>query len=441
MRGWPQRRGDPDLFAPVSVSRARAPPRTSTPLSGTSPARVLRVRHRPRHALDLLLRDRSQVVLVRDVRRGVRIPGPDTGEKEVLAGAMQVVPAGHLSRHLALPLVHDEVQGHLAGGDQDRRITLMAHRAQLRRVRRRRVTGGAHAQYVDVVRGHLRLAQAHCGLGCDQVGLAQTEDDAVLAAVQIVEPAGSPVVLELLQRRMVGVAELAQRVVVLAAARPRGRRARRTDAVRLRLPETVWHLPQQVHQGGVGAGRRPHLAAGQHAAVDRRAAGALRAGAGGGAGGLGCETQRLEAAVAPGVDPVHPRTAGHPAPARLLGERNRQRRPAGPAAAADAPTWLPGNMLPLIGAPLVHFGQVPAGLLVVWFANHTVWKLPSNRVSTTSTPGPQGTAPQRVCWKSEIANGVGRTRRKGRPSSSTRVIPAAQPPAPPSYWLRKTTWL
>src|SRR5437764_8627048 len=38
---------------------------------------------------------------------------------------------------------------------------------------------------------------------------------------------------------------------------------------------------------------------------------------------------------------------------------------------AAAPTWLPGNMLPLIGAPLVHFGQVPAGLLVVWFANHT----------------------------------------------------------------------
>ena len=108
---------------------------------------------------------------------------------------------------------------------------------------------------------------------------------------------------------------------------------------------------------------------------------------------------------------------------------------------AAAPTWLPGNMLPLIGAPLVHFGQVPAGLLVVWFANHTVWKLPSNRLSTTSTPGPQGTAPQRVCWKSEIANGVGRTRRKGRPSSSTRVIPAAQPPAPPSYWLRKTTGL
>src|SRR6266699_4499183 len=77
---------------------------------------------------------------------------------------------------------------------------------------------------------------------------------------------------------------------------------------------------------------------------------------------------------------------------------------------AAAPTWLPDNMLPLIGAPLVHFGQVPAGLLVVWFANQTVWKLPSNRVSTTSTPGPQGTAPQRVCWKSEIGRASCRER-------------------------------
>src|SRR5256885_6963031 len=76
---------------------------------------------------------------------------------------------------------------------------------------------------------------------------------------------------------------------------------------------------------------------------------------------------------------------------------------------AAAPTWLPGNMLPLIGAPLVHFGQVPAGLLVVWFADHTVWKLPSDQGSTTYTPGPQGTAPQRACWKSENANGGART--------------------------------
>src|SRR2546421_11641056 len=73
---------------------------------------------------------------------------------------------------------------------------------------------------------------------------------------------------------------------------------------------------------------------------------------------------------------------------------------------AAAPTWLPGNMLPLIGAPLVHFGQVPAGVLVGWVANPTVWERPSKRGSTTSPPRPQGTPPQRVCWKSEIAHGV-----------------------------------
>ena len=48
-------------------------------------------------------------------------------------------------------------------------------------------------------------------------------------------------------------------------------------------------------------------------------------------------------------------------------------------------------------ARLVHLGQVPVGLVAFPFANQTVWKLPSKRVSTTSTPGPQGTAPQRVC--------------------------------------------
>src|SRR6058998_117868 len=110
----------------------------------TSPPRVLRVRRRPRHALKLLLRDGPEVMLVRDVRRRVRVPRPDPGEEEVLAGPMQIVPAGQLARHLALPLVHDEVQGHLAGSDEDRRIALMAHRAQLRRVRRRRVTRGAY---------------------------------------------------------------------------------------------------------------------------------------------------------------------------------------------------------------------------------------------------------------------------------------------------------
>src|SRR5436309_3909633 len=62
----------------------------------TSPPRVLRVRRRPRHPLDLALRDRPKVMLVRDLRRRVRVPGPDPGEEEVFAGPMQVVPAGQL---------------------------------------------------------------------------------------------------------------------------------------------------------------------------------------------------------------------------------------------------------------------------------------------------------------------------------------------------------
>src|ERR1051326_8587509 len=93
----------------TAPARSRSCPTTSR-LSGNSPARVLRVRRRPRHALDLLLRDGPQVVLVRYVRRGVRVPRPDTGEEEVLAGPMQVVPAGHLARQLAFALVHDEVR-------------------------------------------------------------------------------------------------------------------------------------------------------------------------------------------------------------------------------------------------------------------------------------------------------------------------------------------
>src|SRR6266550_4967232 len=118
----------------------------------TSPPRVLRVRRRPRHALDLLLRDGPEVMLVLDVRRRVRVPRPDPGEEEVLAGPMQVVPPRQLARHLTLPLVHDEVQGHLGGSDEDRGIALMAHGAQLRRVRRRRVTRGAYPQHIDVGR-------------------------------------------------------------------------------------------------------------------------------------------------------------------------------------------------------------------------------------------------------------------------------------------------
>src|ERR1043166_9971134 len=61
---------------------------------------------------------------------------------------------------------------------------------------------------------------------------------------------------------------------------------------------------------------------------------------------------------------------------------------------AAAPTWPPGNMLPLIGAPLVHFGQVPAGVLVGWVAKQTVWELPSDPGATTAPPGAPGAAPR-----------------------------------------------
>src|SRR6266567_754073 len=118
----------------AAAGRARSSSRATRACRATSPPRVLRVRGRPRHALKLLLRDGPEVMLVRDVRRRVRVPRPDPGEEEVLAGPVQVVPARQLARHLALPLVHDEVQGHLAGSDEDRRITLVAHRTQLRRV-------------------------------------------------------------------------------------------------------------------------------------------------------------------------------------------------------------------------------------------------------------------------------------------------------------------
>src|SRR6266567_8781811 len=83
----------------AAAGRARSSSRATRACLATSPARVLRVRRRPRHALNLLLRDGPEVMLVRDVRRRVGVPGPDTGEKEVLAGPMQVVPAGHLARH------------------------------------------------------------------------------------------------------------------------------------------------------------------------------------------------------------------------------------------------------------------------------------------------------------------------------------------------------
>src|SRR5881394_1946133 len=108
---------------------ARSSNRATRRYRGISPTRVLRVRCRPRHALDLLLRDGAEVVLVRDVRRRVRVPRPDPGEEEVFPGPMQVVPARHLAGHLALALVHDEIDSHLAGGHEDRGITLVAHRA------------------------------------------------------------------------------------------------------------------------------------------------------------------------------------------------------------------------------------------------------------------------------------------------------------------------
>src|ERR1041384_1957950 len=96
---------------------ARSSSRANRICRVTLPTRVLRVRRRARHALDLLLRDGTEVMLVCDVRRGVRVPRPDPGEEEILARPVQVVPARQLSRHFALPLVHDEVQRHLGWRD------------------------------------------------------------------------------------------------------------------------------------------------------------------------------------------------------------------------------------------------------------------------------------------------------------------------------------
>src|SRR2546421_12863278 len=79
---------------------------------------------------------------------------------------------------------------------------------------------------------------------------------------------------------------------------------------------------------------------------------------------------------------------------------------------AAAPTWLPGNMLPLIGAPLVHFGQVPAGVVVGWVADPTGWQLPSHRGVAPSPPRPDGPAAPPGCWEGETAERGGGTRRK-----------------------------
>src|SRR6266487_963523 len=56
-----------------------------------SPPRVLWVR-RPRHAVDLALRDRPEIMLVLNVRPGIRIVLLDPVQKELLAGATQVHP-------------------------------------------------------------------------------------------------------------------------------------------------------------------------------------------------------------------------------------------------------------------------------------------------------------------------------------------------------------
>src|SRR6266550_4989958 len=81
----------------AAAGPARSSSRATRACLATSPPRVLRVRRGPRHALKLLLRDGPEVMLVRDVRRRVRVPRPDPGEEEVLAGPMQVVPAGQLT--------------------------------------------------------------------------------------------------------------------------------------------------------------------------------------------------------------------------------------------------------------------------------------------------------------------------------------------------------
>src|SRR5438552_16457208 len=103
----------------AAAGRARSSSRATRACRATSPARVLRVRRRPRHALNLLLRDGPEVMLVRDVRRRVRVPRSDPGEEEILAGPMQVAPARQPTSHLTPPLVHDEVQRHLRGTAED----------------------------------------------------------------------------------------------------------------------------------------------------------------------------------------------------------------------------------------------------------------------------------------------------------------------------------
>ena len=100
-----------------------------------------------------------------------------------------------------------------------------------------------------------------------------------------------------------------------------------------------------------------------------------------------------------------------------------------PAAAPMTAPPASRSVNPVSAPPLVQFGQVPTTLVPLPFANHTVWKLASKRVSSTSVPGP-GVPAQRVWSKKESSAGVGRSRRKGRPLSKSRTSPAANAALP-----------
>src|SRR3954469_17274911 len=89
---------------------------------------------------------------------------------------------------------------------------------------------------------------------------------------------------------------------------------------------------------------------------------------------------------------------------------------------------------PTLTTPLlVQDGQVPAGFLTLpAVAIHTVWKLPSKRVSRTSlAPG----VPTHLFHRLS-SYGVGIARRKGRPLFKSRAVPTQMPLL--SYWLRYT---
>src|SRR6266516_4896513 len=87
----------------------------------------------------------------------------------------------------------------------------------------------------------------------------------------------------------------------------------------------------------------------------------------------------------------------------------------------------------LIVPPLLHDGHVPAGFFTLpTVAIHTVWKLPSNRVSRMSlAPG----VPTHLFHRLS-SYGVGMARRNGRPLFKSRGVPTQMPLL--SYWLRYT---